>query len=212
MPKPGGLIQHLSSVQAAHSNTKYRGIEYEKCAGLTKQEIRSKIQLKLKNQKEEDRKRKSGRIKNKLFKTRFFKKAKIVMFYVSFNGEVITKEMIQETRRLGRKVVVPVCEKDKIIRACLLGDNSRMVKGPYGISEPAEKKLVNLKDLDLVVVPGIAFTKEGARLGRGKGYYDRFLKKLPDKTVSIGLAFGFQVLSTLPASPHDVSVNKVIFA
>jgi 5-formyltetrahydrofolate cyclo-ligase len=183
-----------------------------KLGGLTKEEIRSKIRLKLKNQKEEDRKRKSGLIKNKLFKTRFFKKAKIVMFYVSFKGEVITKEMIQETRRLGRKVVVPVCEKDKIIRACLLGDNSRMVKGPYGISEPAEKKLVNLKDLDLVVVPGIAFTKEGARLGRGKGYYDRFLKKLPDKTVSIGLAFGFQVLSTLPASPHDVSVNKVIFA
>lgn len=183
-----------------------------KTGALTKEEIRSKIQLKLKNQKEEDRKRKSRLIKNKLFKTRFFNKAKIVMFYVSFKGEVITKEMIKETRRLGRKVVVPVCEKDKIIRVCLFEDNAKMVKGPYGILEPADKKPVNLKDLDLVVVPGTAFTKDGLRLGRGKGYYDRFLRKLPDKTVSIGLAFSFQVLPTLPASPQDVSVDKVIFA
>ncbi|MBU0503207.1 MAG: 5-formyltetrahydrofolate cyclo-ligase [Candidatus Omnitrophica bacterium] len=183
-----------------------------KAVGLTKEEIRSKIQLKLKTQKEEDRKRKSRQIKNKLFKTRFFKKAKIVMFYVSFMGEVITKEMIQEARQLGKKVVVPVCEKDKIIRACLLEDNARMAKGPYGIPEPVNKKPVNLKNLDLVVVPGVAFTKDGSRLGRGKGYYDRFLKKLPDKAVSIGLAFGFQVKSSLPATPQDVSVNKVIFA
>lgn len=84
--------------------------------------------------------------------------------------------------------------------------------GPYGVSEPAIKRFINLKDLDLVVVPGLAFDKKGNRLGRGKGCYDFFLKKLSKKTISIGLAFNFQILPTLPTTKRDISVDKVLFA
>jgi 5-formyltetrahydrofolate cyclo-ligase len=65
-------------------------------------------------------------------------------------------------------------------------------------------------DLDLVIVPGIAFDKKGRRLGRGKGCYDRFLKALPKDTPTIGLAFDFQVLPEIPATAHDVGVKKFI--
>jgi 5-formyltetrahydrofolate cyclo-ligase len=66
--------------------------------------------------------------------------------------------------------------------------------------------------LDLVITPGVAFDKKGNRLGRGKGYYDRFLSKIPKDTPSIGLAFNLQVLPAVPVTSQDVSVKKVIFA
>jgi 5-formyltetrahydrofolate cyclo-ligase len=179
---------------------------------LTKKQIRSKILLRLKTQKEEDRDKKSWKIKNKLFKTAVFKKAKVIMFYVSFDGEVRTREMIKKAQQLGKKVVVPICGKNRIINACLLKDKARFIRGPYGTREPVIKECVDLRHLDLVIVPGVAFTKEGKRLGRGKGFYDRFLKELPLRTVSVGLAFDFQILPDIPATPNDVSVNKVIYA
>lgn len=178
---------------------------------LTKQQIRSKILLKLKIQKEEYRNKKSRIIKNKLFRTPEFIKAKIVMFYVSFNGEVNTQNMIKETKRLGKIVVVPVCKGNRVIlRPCILQDNTKLTKGPYGICEPAVKEFVKLKDLDLVIVPGVAFDKKGNRLGRGKGCYDYFLKSFPKKIASIGLAFDFQILPYIPATKTDVRVRRVI--
>ena len=180
---------------------------------LTKKQMRSKILLRLKTQKEEDRNRKSKFIKDKLFRASVFKKAKIVMFYISFNGEVNTEEMIKEAHRLGKIVAVPVCKGNRItIRPCLLRNKAKVKKGPYGICEPAVKKYIKLEDLDLVIVPGIAFDKKGNRLGRGKGCYDYFLKRVTGDTASIGLAFDFQILPSLPATTQDVSVNKIIYA
>ena len=179
--------------------------------GLTKKQIRSKILLRLKTQKEEDRNRKSKFIKDKLFRAPVFKKAKIVMFYISFEGEVTTEEMIKKAYRLGKIVAVPVCKGNRItIRPCLLRNKAKVKKGPYGICEPAVKKYIKLEDLDLVIVPGIAFDKKGNRLGRGKGCYDYFLKRVTGDTASIGLAFDFQILPSLPATAQDVSVDKVI--
>lgn len=180
--------------------------------GLTKKQIRSKILARLKIQKEEERNKKSKIIKERLFKTPEFIKAEIVMFYIAFGGEVNTKEMIEEAQKLGKIVAVPVCIKNRIIRPCRLDSNIRLKKGPYGISEPAIKRFIDIKDLDLVVVPGVAFDRKGSRLGRGKGYYDYFLNKLPKKVASVGLAFDFQTLPFIPATKTDVSVKRVIFA
>lgn len=180
---------------------------------LTKQQIRSKILLKLKTQKEEDQERKSRLIKRKLLRTKDFIKAKKVMFYIAFRGEVDTTEMIKEARDSGKIVTVPVCEKNRVaIRPCMLDMHARLVKGPYGVREPAEKKCMHWKDLDLVIVPGVAFDKKGRRLGRGKGFYDRLLDKLPKKTSTIGLAFDFQILPRIPAAEHDVNVRHILFA
>jgi len=180
---------------------------------LTKQQIRSKILLRLKTQKEDIRERKTRIIKKKLFATQVFRKAKIVMFYIAFGGEVNTEEMIKCAKAKGKIVTVPVCEKNRIaIRPCMLDTHAHLVRGPYGVKEPAVKRCISLKDLDLVIVPGIAFDKKGRRLGRGKGFYDRFLDRLPKKIASIGLAFDFQILPTIPAAKHDVSVRRVLFA
>ncbi|MFH1441591.1 MAG: 5-formyltetrahydrofolate cyclo-ligase [Candidatus Omnitrophota bacterium] len=179
---------------------------------LTKQQIRSKILLKLKTQREEFRNRKSKIIKEKLFRSKVFKKAKRVMIFISFGGEVETREMIKEIRELGKIVSVPVCEKGRMMRPSILTEKAKLVRGLYEIYEPEIKKFVNLENLDLVIVPGIAFDKKGNRLGRGKGYYDFFLHQIPPETVSIGLAYNFQILPEIPTTNEDKKVNKVIFA
>jgi 5-formyltetrahydrofolate cyclo-ligase len=181
--------------------------------GLTKQAIRSKILLRLKTQKEEDRNRKSSLIKQKLFRTLVFKKAKVVMFFISFGGEVNTKEMIKQAIASGKTVAVPVCSKKRVMRPSILQEKAKLARGLYEIYEPAIKKFVKLEDLDLVIVPGIAFDKKGNRLGRGKGYYDTFLHKLkPYGAASLGLAFDFQILPFIPTTCEDKEVDRVIFA
>lgn len=181
--------------------------------GLTKQRLRSKILSILKTQKEEDRKRKSRLIEHKLFLSPIFKRAKTVMFYMSFDGEVDTTGMIKRAQKLGKKIAVPVCVRDRIMmRPAMLCDRGALRLGPYGIHEPVTKELVRLGELDVVVVPGVAFDTEGRRLGRGKGYYDRFLKRLPSRTRTIGIAFDFQILPVVPTVIDDMSVDRVIFA
>ena len=196
---------------------------------LTKAQIRSKILLKLKRQKEDTRDRKSRLILKKLFRTREFIRAKTVMFYIAFGGEVNTREMIKEAQNLGKivtvpvvrrssplarsKVKMPVCKRNRAtLRPSILYDNSGFKKGPYGVCEPSAKRFIRLRDLGLVIVPGVAFDKKGNRLGRGKGCYDHFLKRIPKDISSIGLAFDFQILPSIPATALDVSVDKIIFA
>jgi 5-formyltetrahydrofolate cyclo-ligase len=180
---------------------------------LTKAQIRSKILLRLKTQKEEDRNRKSKLITGKLLRNKVFKKAKIVMFYIAFGGEVNTEEMIREAKKIGKLICVPVCKKDKeIMQPAILEDHAKLIKGPYGVLEPALKAHIAPEELDLIVVPGLAFDKKGNRLGRGKGCYDRLLGALSADTPSIGLAFDFQILPLVPTTCYDVSVKQVIFS
>ncbi|MFH1457681.1 MAG: 5-formyltetrahydrofolate cyclo-ligase [Candidatus Omnitrophota bacterium] len=180
---------------------------------LTKRQIRSRIICRLKTQKEADRDRKSKIIRNKLLRTQIFRKAKIVMFYIAFGDEVETQDMIKAAIKLGKIVTVPVCIHRKVaLRPGILDESIKLQRGPYGVCEPSTKRFIPLKDLDIVIVPGLAFDKKGNRLGRGKGYYDRFLKMLPKKIPTIGLAFDFQILPKVPAKTHDINVNRIIFA
>lgn len=179
---------------------------------LTKEAIRNKILVRLKTHKEEDIAKKSLIIKKKLFSSKVFKKAKIVMFYKAIKGEVDTENMIKHAKKLGKIVVIPVCQGLHDLMPCILEENAQMIKGPYGILEPVEKKPVHLEDLDLVIVPGIAFTEDGKRLGRGKGFYDLFLKKLSQKVNTVGVAFDFQILPEIPTEPHDIKTHKVLFS
>ena len=87
-------------------------------------------------------------------------------------------------------------------------------KGPYGILEPDKQpsKALDVGAIDMVVVPGIAFDVKNHRLGRGSGYYDRFLFSLNERTVTVGLAFDFQVIDCLPVEQHDVALHCVLSA
>lgn len=183
---------------------------------MKKSKLRDLIKHKLMAQSEEKRRKKSWLIKEELFCLEEFKRAKVVMFYVSTDGEVDTALMIDETLKMGKKVVVPlILMKEKKLVASLILDRTKELRpGPYGILQPIAcvSRPISLKDIDLVVAPGIAFDKKGNRLGRGKGYYDKFLSEIPQGIPLIGLAFDFQLVDRLPRLAHDLPVDKVITA
>jgi len=86
-----------------------------------------------------------------------------------------------------------------------------LAPGAFGILEPTSGQSVEASELDLVLVPARAFDrKNGNRLGRGKGYYDRLLERLSPRAFKCGIAFDCQILPTLPISPHDVPVDAVV--
>ena len=183
---------------------------------MLKDNIRKEILGKLRSQDEIFIQRKSSLIQKELFAAAEFKKAKTVMYYVSFNGEVDTLKMIDETLKMGKTVAVPaIFEESRILKPFGIKDRKKdLVEGHLGIPQPREvhKMEISPDMLDLVVVPGVAFDSHGNRLGRGMGYYDRFLKGLPDRAATIGVCFDFQKLSSVPVDPHDLPVKKVIAA
>jgi 5-formyltetrahydrofolate cyclo-ligase len=150
----------------------------------------------------------------KVFALVDFKNAKTILFYASFNGEVDTFAMMAKAKEMKKNVVLPITlmREEKIIP--VLTDNfaKELESGPYGIKQPRynKEKVLKAKDIDAVIVPAVAFDKKNYRLGRGKGFYDRFLADISEKTVSIGLAFDFQVVDDLPHEEHDIRVNHVI--
>ncbi|GAG04630.1 unnamed protein product, partial [marine sediment metagenome] len=102
----------------------------------------------------------------------------------------------------------------RIIASLLEDSEKELESGPYGILQPQSRYIREMpaEKIDLAVVPGLAFDKSGRRLGRGGGYYDKFLASLPLATPRIGLAFDFQLVKDIPVLSHDVCVTRVISA
>ncbi len=181
-----------------------------------KDKIRKETLGKLRSQGSFDRTKKSAEIKTKLFKMSAFKSSRCVMLYVSKGYEVDTHEMIKEALNLKKRIIVPVtCVGEKrIIPSEIKNFEKELETGPFGIQQPKKEytRPVPTDAIDLVITPGIAFDKGGHRIGHGKGYYDSFLKTLPPSTLTIGLAFDFQVVRRIPTLSHDAPVKKIISA
>ncbi len=160
-----------------------------------------------------DRKSKSELIGVKLFELKAISKAKTILFYASLPGEVDTFAMITKAIELKKHICLPiVVENQRKMIPTLTKTLADLEKGAYGISQPRyDVSLeVNPKDIDAVIVPGLAFDKSNNRLGRGAGYYDRFLASLSADTATIGLAFDFQIVDRLPLEEHDVPLSAII--
>ncbi len=186
----------------------------KKVAQPTKQEFRQRILDLIKHQKEEDAFFKSRVICSKLLSLPVFQSAKTIMFYVSFRGEVNTLPMMEKAIELKKRVAVPVVRKEeRYLIPVEIHTLREFVPGPYGIPEPPfdAAQALRPEDLDLVVVPGVAFDHAGNRLGRGAGYYDRFLSVLPSATPTVGLGYDLQIVPVIPGlEPHDRRVTTVL--
>ena len=160
---------------------------------------------------------KSTAIREKLFSLNEFKDAKNIMFYVSFNNEVNTIETIKELSKNKKEnkknIIVPYVEKNNpILQLSEIKDFSDLEPKTFGILEPKKNKIKNfdIDRLDLVIVPGIAFDKNGHRIGYGYGYYDRLLGKLGDKATKTGLCYEFQLIDKIPEEKHDIPMDIII--
>ena len=150
---------------------------------------------------------KSKKIEDNLFNLEQYKKSKTVMFFVSFNSEVNTHDMIKKALK-NKTIIVPKVEHHEIEPSVII-DFDNLIPARFGILEPIEIMKIVYKNIDMVLVPGIVFDKEGHRIGYGFGYYDRFLRKVT-KAKKIGLAFDFQVVDKIPKESHDVPVDMIV--
>jgi 5-formyltetrahydrofolate cyclo-ligase len=158
------------------------------------------------------RKQKSRRILKRLIRSSYFRKSRNLLTYVALSQEVETMPLIREALKRGKKVFVPHVDRQrKTMRAYRIEKPGRQLKpGSYGILEP----VAGLHEqppagIDLVIIPGLGFDRSGVRLGRGMGYFDRFLK-CTGRAKKIGLAFREQVLNEIPSEAHDVPMDLVI--
>jgi len=176
--------------------------------------FRKKIIDVLKHQSESVRLEKSHSITQSVLRDEQYISSKHVMIYVSTAYEVQTKDLIEESLYRGKRVSVPYVDQDqKRVIAVEIHNHERDLKpGAYGILEPVPEivKNHNVKDMELIFVPGFAFDKSGHRLGRGKGYYDRFLSEVSSNTKTYGLAFDIQVFDSIPHDENDVALERVI--
>ena len=133
-----------------------------------------------------------------------------VCVYAGVAPEVETRMIIQEL--LNRDGVwIPRCDGESL-SICKIRSWDDLVPGKYSIPEPGDGLEVLKKHsfLDLVIVPGVGFDAKGHRLGRGKGYYDRFLSQIDRGVLKLGLAFGVQILNNVPVAGHDETVDGII--
>ena len=134
-----------------------------------------------------------------------------VMVYMARTQEVWTERIIVEARRQGKRVAVPVVVGSGLIAAELPLDGAQLQEGAYGILEPRwPVSVVPCDEIHYVAVPGVAFDRQGGRLGFGKGYYDRFLRQLPTTACYWGLAFALQLVPCVPRLSHDICVHGIV--
>lgn len=157
----------------------------------------------------------SQAIQKRLLELPEYLSARTVMSYVSVGKEVETQQLLLRMQKEGKTVVIPWCE-GKELRLFRWESFDELECGTLNILEPrAELRLRQDKriapdELDLILVPGLGFDRNGNRLGRGAGYYDRFLKTTPRRVIRIGLSFECQIVENIPMSANDEKVDLVV--
>lgn len=179
--------------------------------------------------------RKSKIIIDKLMSMEAWKDSNVIMSYVNFKNEVITIDFIKKSLSEGKRVAVPLvtqiskedCSQSKarkvekmIIPCEIYNLDTDLERSSFGILEPKKDKRreIDVRDIEMIIVPGIAFDINKNRLGFGAGYYDRFLKSIRQKhqentrrhNLTIGIAFEEQLVDTVPVEVHDVPLDIII--
>jgi 5-formyltetrahydrofolate cyclo-ligase len=153
-------------------------------------------------------------IARRLFTRPEYQKARSLFCYLDAGNEVETGEIIQTALEEGKVVAVPlVLEDRRDLRAVPIRDPRRdLAPGFRGIREPVDRSApgIDPRELDLAIVPGTAFDPAGNRLGRGAGYYDRFLPRLRAGVPRVGLAFECQIIEETAPAHHDVPMSFIV--
>jgi 5-formyltetrahydrofolate cyclo-ligase len=179
-----------------------------------KLELRDNLLRKLLSLTQEELKRRSEDVTTLLCSLSIYQRAKCIMVYYPLKGEVDILRLVWKAFTIKRfcfPVMDMTAKSLKIFEVNNL--ETDFIKGPYGVLQPDTQKAkeVNIRDIELIIAPGLAFDRQKNRLGRGAGFYDRFLKKINPPTLKVGVAFEFQILESLPTHPSfDEKVDIVV--
>jgi len=188
-------------------------MESESDAAGLKKEIRKQAQIRRKNQPDKDEV--SRVVCRTLASLPEYVAGLTVMLYVHRRDEVRTREFLPLAIALGKRVVVPYCTDDNL-ELFQLENMDELAVSTYDILEPRlelralPKKRIEVSEVDLIVVPGVAFDREGGRVGHGRGYYDRLLRKAGPDLPCVGIAYECQLFPRIPMLAHDMYMDRVI--
>ncbi len=149
-------------------------------------------------------------IQNALLQTDEYKRASVLALYAPICNEVDTARVAADALASGKRIAFPVVvEHGLIFRE--VKELSSLGKGSFGILEPCPTCMVfNPEEVDIFILPGVAFDLQGHRIGYGKGYYDKTLHRLEGRGRFIGFCHDFQLIDTIAGEPHDVRVDMII--
>lgn len=155
----------------------------------------------------------SRAIEDRLFACKDFLACRNILFFLSFDNEVRTDEMIVRCLEDGRRVYVPrLIKRERRLEVCEITDmNQEFELGSFDIREPSRQssKVVSPTIIDAVIAPGLAFDRSGGRIGFGGGYFDWLFKQLPEDALRFGVAYEFQVMASIPQDSWDEKVQKI---
>jgi 5-formyltetrahydrofolate cyclo-ligase len=149
-----------------------------------------------------------------------YQAAKTVLWYLDCRSELRTRQAIPSALESGKKVIVPYCTVDDFgankLGLWWLQSIDELVVGKWNILEPPRDrwdepgKTIEAEQLDLVIVPGVGFSRSGGRMGNGQGYYDRLLNRVRPDCPLVALCYECQLFDNLIVGPHDVFMDKVV--
>lgn len=159
----------------------------------------------------EDRGIASREILRLLYNEPVYLQAGTVMAYAPMRDEVMLSPLLENCLSAGKKLAIPLITGKGHMEAVHVPSLDALTEGAYGILTVTEDKrqLISPELIDCIIVPGVAFSLRGDRLGMGAGYYDRFLERCPE-AARIALAYSCQVANELPTEPHDVKMDMII--
>lgn len=176
---------------------------------MNKEELRQEFRRRRRNITPPLRKAYSRTIANKALQLAESIRAKTVFVYLSVGAEVETHELTEELLRRKIRVAVPRCQTEShTMDAVAIADITDLEPGTYGILEPKGTAVIPPEAIDLILVPGVAFDRDGFRLGQGGGYYDRYLARYGG--LAVGLCFAECVTEHLPHGVYDQAVQRVL--
>ena len=151
---------------------------------------------------------KSTLILSRIASSESIKSAKTVALYASLSDEVQSFELIELLSQTKRVVLPRVAGDDMDFYPYT---PSSLKVGAFGIEEPQGSEPISPNEIDVIVVPGVAFTTDGKRCGRGKGYYDKYLSRSGFRAIKIGVCYAEQLAEDIPNEPHDIVMDYMIY-
>lgn len=177
---------------------------------MDKKELRRSIRERKRAMTEEEIVTRSKALGKAFADSALYRDAKTIYGYLPYNQEVRTVPMLEQALRDGKKVAVPKVVGDEMV-FIYLSDLTQVEKGYAGIPEPIADEPVANDETALVLMPGLAFDREGHRIGYGGGFYDKFLEREPSHP-TLALCYEFQMLGHLETEEHDIPVDCVLWA
>jgi len=174
-----------------------------------KQALRARLRAMRRSMTQEEQRAASEAVCRRILDFAPYRAAKSVMAYIACRGEVDVSPVIGDALASGKTLLLPRCEADGGLTARRVSSPEALSPGAYGVPEPGEDaEAAPPQEIDLILVPGVAFDRTLCRLGQGGGYYDRFLKRTD--AVRVGVCHGAALVERVPREAHDMPMDAVI--